>query len=60
MINKQSNFYLFYYFWSVPCGFYIFGFFPAPYYLSFLLGVFFLTICGVEKNRLKYILIVFC
>ncbi len=48
MINKQSNFFILL-FLSVPCGFYIFGFFPAPYYLSFLLGVFFLTICGVKK-----------
>ncbi|MEP9147272.1 hypothetical protein ABKT18_04140 [Enterobacter hormaechei] len=59
MINKQSNFYLFYYFWSVPCGFYIFGFFPAPYYLSFLLGVFFLTICGVKKIDINTFLLFF-
>lgn len=53
------NIYRFYLLLCVPCGLYIYGFFPAPYYISFLFSFCFLLFSKIKKIDKSAISILF-
>lgn len=56
----KTNIYRFYFFISVFCGFYIFGFFPAPYYVFLCIGLFFISVSKIKHVDLNVIIIMCC
>ncbi|ENM5901530.1 O-antigen ligase family protein [Vibrio mimicus] len=52
--NSENRFWFLSYLISVPCGMYIYGFFPAPYYIFFICSIFGLLfihprICSIKS-----------